>query len=80
VLMGVWGQCPARDRFFNHGLERYCEEINQRSPSKLDGAFLRYLCEQAQRCRWNLNLSRQPSGPAYPKGKVIDMAFFRYGA
>jgi hypothetical protein len=85
LLLGVWGECPARDEKFARGFEAYVNEIRQgggnlpNGVNALNGAFLHWLATRAQDKTWNMNAYRV-NGTLYPPGKVVDMAFFQYGA
>ena len=74
LLLGVWGQCPAVDAHFKEG---YCCSFPEEKP-KLSADFLKSLAIKANYNHWNLTIARA-NGMAYPKGKVVDMAFYQFG-
>jgi|GEM_PF-3631112 len=80
VLLGAWGQCPARDRYFNLGFNAFQNEhrANPRYGGQFEGSFLRYIAVLAHENGWHLYAPRE-NGTPYPAGKVADMAFFNYG-
>jgi hypothetical protein len=83
VLLGVWGQVPAYDRYFHLGWRNFAAERAEGDlprTLKLDAQSLRAIAQTRARHRWNLRGYRTFYGShPYPPGKVIDMAFYQAG-
>lgn len=79
LLLGVWGHCPASDRYFKNGARKYKEESGNSVVGKVDAWYLVRLNELRVNEGWEIPEFKTPNGNRYPMGKVIDMAFFQYG-
>lgn len=78
LLLGIWGQCPAFDTYFSQGFKKYETETGNILPRIISARYLIRLNEL--RKNWPRLEFKTPDGNRYPMGKVIDMAFFQYGA
>jgi hypothetical protein len=82
VLLGLWGQVPALDRFVLTGFYYFNKEFEGAiSPyRRLSPRLMASLAEAARDHAWPLDHQLSPDGGIeYPPGKVIDMAFWQYG-
>lgn len=84
LLMGIWGQCPARDTNFSKGISLYLKihpNINLRGRTRIKGQFLSDMSELVYKNNWDISGYKTIKGKnPYPAGKVIDMAFYQFGA
>lgn len=80
LLLGVWGHCPARDRYFNQGAKKYKDETGNLATGNISVRYLMRLNALRQSESWTIPEFKTPKGNRYPVGKVIDMAFFQYGS
>lgn len=79
VLLGLWGQCPARDINFKEGFKAFLQERPYGRQPRTSGRYLVFLNHIRTEEAWRFPVFRTPGGNEYPDGKVIDMAFFQYG-
>ncbi|BDU71564.1 hypothetical protein [Mesoterricola silvestris] len=80
ILLGIWGQCPAIDRFYKIGFKLYAKEQGLRVGQNCDGKYLSQLANLAFKNSWPLSgFFSHKKKLSYPSGKVLDMAFFNYG-
>lgn len=83
LLMGIWGNCPANDRYFRIGLSIYAKNnpnVKLRGRTEITGRFISDMYSLVEKMNWNLNGYKTKAGKnMYPPGKLIDMAFFQYG-
>lgn len=79
ILMGVWGQCPARDIYFSRGFGEFLKRKKYGRQGKTSGRYLQYLNEIRIAEGWKMPVYTTPDGNQYPDGRIIDMAFFQYG-
>lgn len=79
LLLGVWGHCPASDRYFNLGARQYRRESGKVLSGNINGKYLTRLNQARLDEFWGISEFKTPLGNRYPMGKVIDMAFFQYG-
>lgn len=79
LLLGVWGQCPARDRYFNIGAKRYKVESGNTVAGNIGSTYLIRLNDVRLSEAWTIPDFKTPNKNRYPMGKVIDMALFQYG-
>ncbi|MCH8542144.1 MAG: hypothetical protein LAT61_01115 [Alcanivorax sp.] len=79
LLLGVWGHCPARDRYFNQGARKYKSESGNVVSGNVSARYLTKLNELRKKEGWIISDFKTPNRNRYPMGKVIDMAFFQYG-
>ncbi len=84
ILLGLWGQIPAFDLNVNTGLRAYLKEHPEytvRNKMRVSSATLTDLASIAADNRWRLATPHKTrhGRHRYPAGKIIDMAFFRYG-
>ncbi len=79
ILLGVWGECPARDQYFNKGFSSFLENRDYGRQPSTSGRYFVYLNRIRVSERWELPAIRTQAGNDYAPGKLIDMAFFQYG-
>lgn len=83
ILMGVWGQIPAFDIYFLAGWRSFVvarPRLDLQKRLRVDAGSAEDLARAQAFCGWKLGGYRTRHGRnSYPAGKVIDMAFFRYG-
>ena len=82
MLLGLWGACPALDRYVRDGIRDFNANHHETvGPfTYLVADTLASLCVVARAQGWQLEGWTSPDGAlAYPKGKVIDMAFWQHG-
>ncbi len=79
VLLGVWGQCPARDTNFKNGFRKFVKQKNYGKQPRTSGRYLVYLNHVWQQEEWVMPKFETVAGNEYPPGKIIDMVFFEYG-
>ncbi len=82
MLLGLWGQCPALDRFVSDGISDFnAAHAHAITPfAYLRAETLASLCVTARTNEWRLDGWMSPDGSIeYPAGKVIDMAFWQHG-
>ena len=78
ILMGVWGECPALDRFYIAA----CRDLFPRLPhiTAASGKGLTALADEVQ--KMNIRPLAFKTGRLrlpYPTARVMDMAMFQYG-
>lgn len=79
ILMGVWGECPALDRFYIAA----CRELFPRRPfiTTASGKGLTALVGVVQELNLpSLHLKTGRLKLPYPTARVMDMALFQYGS
>lgn len=79
LLLGVWGQCPARDTNFNAGFGHFLQARPYARTPRTSGRYLVYLNQIKVTEGWTMPRYRTTGDNEYPPGKIIDMAFFEYG-
>ncbi|WP_202599020.1 hypothetical protein [Vibrio sp. V24_P1S3T111] len=81
ILLGVWGQVPAYDRYFVSGLKTINKEYGFSIPTSLSGRALIKLAQWAKHYKWNSVSTSYDfvESIQYPSGKVVDMAIFQLG-
>lgn len=79
ILMGVWGQCPARDTYFSQGFSEFLKRKKYGRQRKTSGRYLQYLNQIKAAEGWEMPVYTTLEDNHYPAGKIIDMAFFQYG-
>jgi len=78
ILLGVWGEYPALDRFFNAG--RVALYPNRMDIRKVSGKGLTALARIVEKEGLDFPaLKTQKSQLPYPTGRLFDMALFEYG-
>lgn len=78
ILMGVWGECPALDRFYISA----CRDLFPRRPfiTAASGKGLTALAGVIQELNApSLHLETERLKLTYPTARVMDMALFQYG-
>jgi len=83
VLLGLWGQLPAYDTYFNRSWRRFTlarPDLGLPRHLWVNASSLGHLARAQAQCGWKLGgyttfHAEQP----YPPGKIIDMAFFQDG-
>lgn len=78
ILLGIWGEYPALDRFFNAGrVDRYPHVSSMREVS---GKGLTALAGIVEKNKLKFpELRTQKSQLSYPAGRLLDMALFELG-
>jgi hypothetical protein len=76
ILMGIWGECPARDLYFEAGFRSVYPEM--RVP-RFSGEYMVGLNQLRVNENWSLPIKKTAGGNRYPAAKLIDMAFFEIG-
>lgn len=79
VLLGVWGQCPARDTYFQKGFKAFLQDRSYENQPHTSGKYLVYLNKIKMAEKWKVPRYETVGDNIYPPGKVIDMAFFELG-
>lgn len=79
ILLGIWGQCPARDTLFKNGFSKFNKRGRYGRQPRTSGLYLVYLNHIRKLEEWKMPNFKTIAGNSYPPGKIIDMAFFEYG-
>jgi len=80
LLLGFWGECPARDQYFNKGFSSFLNGRGYGRQPSTSGRYLVYLNQMRVSEGWSFPTINTKEGNEYPTGKLIDMAFFQMGA
>lgn len=77
VLLGVWGECPALDRYYLQGIRSL---YPRRGLTEVSGRSLTALMALAEAEGFVFPpIQTERLGITYPKGRLLDMAFFQVG-
>lgn len=79
ILLGVWGECPALDRYYLAGVRKY---YPRRNLTNVSGSALTSLADliEGEGLKFpSKRIATQTGNLLYPKGKLMDMAFFQAG-
>lgn len=88
ILLGVWGEVPALDRYFKHGYKTYINKLpagfDHFRGMGLTGKSMGKLHYVSKLKKWDANFKKikfRYNGTllSYPHAKKIDMAFWQYG-
>lgn len=77
ILLGVWGEFPALDRYYKLGIRSF---YPHRGLTEVSGRSLTSLMELVKTEKFDLpTIETKNLRLAYPKGRLLDMAFFQAG-
>lgn len=76
ILMAIWGECPARDLYYEAGFR---STYPGRRVPPFSGEYMVFLNQLRERENWRLPVRKTLGGNSYPAAKLIDMAFFEIG-
>lgn len=77
ILLGVWGEFPALDRYYKLGIRSF---YPHQGLTKVSGRSLTSLMELTETEEFDLPaIQTKCLRLAYPKGRLLDMAFFQAG-